>query len=212
MSETVSIAREGPERARAALERCVGSGGVAIFPADTVYGFACDPLDVDAIRRVNGLKARPEGKPAAVMFFAPLAMLELIGSLGPQTRDALAKLLPGAVTLVIANPERHYPLACGTSHESLGVRLIEGPLSGARCPVLQTSANRAAAPAPRSLSGVDDELRRAVDLVIDGGGLPGTASTVVDLSDLDVGGGWRLLREGAVGGGEVARALAREPG
>lgn len=209
MTEPVSIAHDGADRARDALERCVGSGGVAIFPADTVYGLACDPLDAYAVRRMNRLKERPEGKPAAVMFFAPLAMRELIGTLGPRTRNALARLLPGAVTLVIANPQRRYPLACGSSPDSLGLRLIEGPLGGARCAVLQTSANRAGEADPRSLGSVDQQLRDAVDLAIDGGELPGAASTVVDLCDLDVGGGWRVLREGAVGTDELARALER---
>lgn len=204
-----SIARDGVERARAALEDCVDSGGVAVFPADTVYGLACDPLSVDAVRRVNQLKARPAGKPAAVMFFAPLAMRELIGALGPRTRNALAALLPGAVTLVVANRERRYPLACGEDPLRLGLRLIEGPLTGARCAVLQTSANPAGAPDPRSLEAVDDGLRTAADLLVDGGDLPGTASTVVDLSDLDAGGGWRVQREGAVPSGEVATALGR---
>ena len=48
-------------------------------------------------------------------------------SLGPRTREAVAALLPGPVTLVVANPERRYPLACREDPERLGVRLIDGP-------------------------------------------------------------------------------------
>lgn len=203
----ISIARDGAGPARTALEDCVGSGGIAVFPSDTVYGLACDPLDAVAVRRVNELKQRPAGKPAAVMFFAPLAMRELIASLGPRTRSALAALLPGAVTLVVANREQRYPFACGDDPQRLGLRLIEGALEGTRCAVMQTSANPAGGCDPRSLEAVDERLRAAVDLVIDGGELPGAASTVVDLSDLDVGNGWRVLREGAVPGGAVAAAL-----
>ena len=61
MSEAVSIERDGADEARAALERCVGRGGVALFPADTVYGLACDPLDAAAVaphRRAQGAGAR----------------------------------------------------------------------------------------------------------------------------------------------------------
>src|SRR4029077_4512519 len=109
MTEVVSIEGDGPEAARAALDRCVGEGGVAIFPADTLYGLACDSLNAEAIERIHAIKGRDEGKPAAVMYYAPLATREVGSGLGPRTRDALAALLPGPVTLVIANPEHRYP-------------------------------------------------------------------------------------------------------
>jgi len=207
VSETVSIARDGPQRARDALEECVAAGGIAIFPADTVYGLACDPLDAAAVRGIDQLKGRPAGKPSAVMFFAPLAMRELIGAFGPRTRGALAALLPGPVTLVVANRERRYPLVCGDDPSRLGLRLIGGPLTGARCGVMQTSANRAGEEAPRRPAAVDEDLTASVDLVIDGGELPGAASTVLDLTELDATGGWRVLRAGALAESEVARAL-----
>ena len=208
MTEPVSIARDGAERARTALERCVADGGVAVFPADTVYGLACDPLRADAVHRVNALKGRDEGKPSAVMFFSPLGMRELVATLGPRTRDALGALLPGPVTVVVANPERRYPLACGEDPERLGVRLIEGPLEGARCAVLQTSANLSGAPAPRTVGQIEPEILEGADLVIDGGELPGTASTVVDVSTLDSSGEWRVLREGALSPQVLERLLA----
>jgi L-threonylcarbamoyladenylate synthase len=207
MSEAVSIERDGADTAREALERCIGAGGVALFPADTVYGLACDPLDASAVRRIDELKGREPGKPSAVMFFAPLAMRELIGELGPRTRHALTALLPGPVTLVVANPNCHYPLACGASVGPLGLRLIDGPLAGARCAVFQTSANLTGEPPPRTLADVDERLRSNADLVIDAGELPGTASTVLDLSEIDSGGGWRVLREGELPVPEIERAL-----
>ena len=54
------------------------------------------------------------------MFFSALAMRELIATFGPGARDAFAALLPGPVTLVVANPERRYPLACREDPERLG--------------------------------------------------------------------------------------------
>src|SRR5215218_11361904 len=112
MSELVSIDRDGPEAARAALERTIHGGGVALFPADGLYGLACDPLRADAIARIHEIKGRDDGKPSAVMFFSPLAMRELVSSLRPRARDAVGTLLPGPFTLVVDNPERRYPLAC----------------------------------------------------------------------------------------------------
>jgi L-threonylcarbamoyladenylate synthase len=207
MTEGVSIDADGPDAARAALERCVGEGGVAIFPADTLYGLACDPLNAEAIERIHAIKGRGEGKPSAVMYFSPLAMRELVSGLGPRTRDALAALLPGPVTLVLANPEHRYPLACREDPERLGVRLIEGPLAGAMAPIFQTSANRSGASAATRFDQIDEQILGEVDLAIDAGELIGEPSTVVDVTDIDAGGSWRILREGALPADEVDRRL-----
>ena len=75
-------ARRARTAARSALERCVGEGGVAVFPADGLYGLACDPLDPEAIERIHSIKGRDDGKPSAVMYFSPLAMRELVSELG----------------------------------------------------------------------------------------------------------------------------------
>ena len=198
MTETVSVERDGPDTARAALERCVGEGGVAIFPADTLYGLACDPLDARAVDRIHSIKGRDEGKPSAVMYFSPLAMRELVSGLGDRAREAVSELLPGPVTLVIPNPEHRYQLASPDDPERLGVRLIEGPLAGAMTPIFQTSANRSGDPAPRSFDEVADQVLAASDLAIDGGELIGAPSTVVDISELDSAGSWEILREGAL--------------
>ena len=126
--------------------------GWPCFPADGLYGLACDPTRADAIERIHRIKGRDDGKPSAVMYFSPLAMRELVAALGPRTRDALGALLPGPVTLVVANPERLYPLACREDPERLGLRLIGGPLAGAalrRLPDLGQPLGRAGAGALR---------------------------------------------------------------
>jgi L-threonylcarbamoyladenylate synthase len=208
MSETVSIAEAGEASARAALERCVGDGGVALFPADTLYGLGCDPLNSVAVERIHAIKGRGEEKPSAVLFFSPLAMRELIATLDSPTRDAVGALLPGPVTLVVRNPEHRYRLACREDPERLGIRLIEGPLAGVGCALFQTSANRSAEPAPGRFEDIEPAILDAVDLAIDGGELGDEPSTVLDLTGLGAGEGWSLLRQGAMPEDELARRLA----
>jgi L-threonylcarbamoyladenylate synthase len=209
MTKVISIERDGPDAARSALERCVGDGGVAIFPADTLYGLACDPLNEAAVQRIHSIKGRDEGRPSAVMYFSPLAMRELVSGLGERSRQAVSDLLPGPVTLVIANPERRYPLASREVPETLGVRLIEGPLAGAMTPIFQTSANRTGGPAPRSFEEIDERVLAGVDLAIDGGELIGAPSTVIDITELDASGSWEVLREGALPRGVIDRILGQ---
>jgi L-threonylcarbamoyladenylate synthase len=198
MADLSSIERDGAAAARTALERCVLDGGVAVFPADGLYGLACDPLRAEAIARIHAIKGRDDGKPSAVMYFSPLAMRELLAGLGERSRAAVAALLPGPLTLVLANPEHRYPLACRADPDRLGVRLIAGPLAGASCPIFQTSANRSGEPAPSRFADLDPDVLAGADLAIDGGDLTGLPSTVVDLTAIEEGGGWTVLREGAV--------------
>ncbi len=196
----------------ATFERCIAVGGVALFPADTVYGLATDPDSREGVERIYRLKGRPPARPAAVMFFQLALALAALPELGERTRAALGRVLPGAVTLLLANPERRFPLACGPQPEVLGIRVpaLDGalePLSVATWPVLQSSANRSGAADARRLSDVPASIRRGVDLRLDAGDLPGTPSSVVDLTDYEDGGEYRVVRSGAVSPDRLAALL-----
>jgi L-threonylcarbamoyladenylate synthase len=194
--------------ARKALERCIGNGGVVLFPSDGLYGLACDPLDPAAVVRIHQLKGRNSGKSSAVMYFSPLAMRELVAGLGPRSAAAVSALLPGPATLIVANRERRYPLACREDPQRLGVRLLAGPLAGAMCPIFQTSANRSGEPAPARFEDVPASILAGVDLAIDGGRLTGLPSTVIDLAAIEEDGSWEILRQGALSEGDLVSALA----
>jgi L-threonylcarbamoyladenylate synthase len=196
------------------FERCMGVGGVALFPADTVYGLATEPDSKEGVRRLYRLKGRPPERPAAVMFFALDRALDALPELGTRTREALERLLPAGLTLLLPNPLRRFGLACGPEPERLGLRVPElperlAPLASVRWPVLQSSANRSGEAEARRLEDVDARIRRGVDLVLDGGELPGTASTVVDLTRYEDEGAFAVVREGAVAAERVAARLRR---
>jgi L-threonylcarbamoyladenylate synthase len=196
----------------ATFERCISVGGVALFPADTVYGLATEPDSREGVHRLYRLKGRRPDRPAAVMFFQLELALAALPELGERTRAALERLLPGALTLLLPNRERRFPLACGPEPERLGLRVpaLAGelePLAAVRWPVLQSSANPSGGPDARRLADVDSRIRSGVDLQLDGGELPGTPSTVVDLTRFEDGGEHELVREGAVDAAAVAAAL-----
>ena len=190
------------------FERCMSVGGVAVFPADTVYGLACDVHNREAVERLYRLKRRRLDKPSAVMFFDVSMALSALPELGERTRAALGRLLPGPVTVLLPNRAGRFPLACGDDLTTFGLRVpVVPPLAGVSWPVLQSSANLAGEPDARRLGDVPEVLRRAVDLVIDGGELPGTPSTVVDLRSFESSGEWEIVREGALSRDEVAAAF-----
>ena len=194
------------------FERCIAVGGIAVFPADTVYGLACEPDSKEAVQRLYMLKRRRPDKPAAVMFFALDLALAALPELGQRTAGALRALLPGAVTLLLPNPAGRYPLACANEPGVLGLRVPAWPpalaaLADVRWPVLQSSANAAGGPDARRLADVPEYMREHTDLVLDGGELPGTPSTVVDLRAFERDGAWSIAREGAISVADVAARL-----
>jgi L-threonylcarbamoyladenylate synthase len=194
------------------FERCIAVGGVALFPADTVYGLATDPDSREGIDRLYALKGRRPDRPAAVMFFDTTLALDALPELPDKTRAAAVRLLPGGVTLLLPNKAHRYPLACGPNQDVLGLRvpaLTKGlaPLRAMRRPVLQSSANRSGEADARRVEDVDERIRAAVDLVLDGGDLPGTPSTVVDLTGYHEHGRFAIVRQGAMTSDQVAAAV-----
>jgi L-threonylcarbamoyladenylate synthase len=210
MSPTLDI--EDAERLRA----CVAGGGVAVFPSDTVYGVCCDPDDEEAAQRLYELKGRPARRPAAVMFFALEQALRALPELLAAERAALQALLPGPVTLLLENRSGDFRAACRQDPATLGLRVPWLPeelhaLCSIAEPVMQTSANMSGQPDARTLAEVPSALREGADVVLDGGTLPGTPSTVVDLREYEQSGAWYVLREGALAAEAVGELLAGAP-
>lgn len=207
---TQALGSEEVERLRA----CIAGGGVAVFPTDTVYGVCCDPDDSAAARRLYELKGRPAARPAAVMFFALEHALQELGDLSAFERGALAALLPGPVTVLLENRSSRFLAARRSDPATLGLRVPWLPhslhaLRSIAEPVMQSSANVSGGADARTLDDIPLSLREGADVVLDGGTLPGTPSTVIDLRDYEASGSWHVLREGALAA-EAVRELLRE--
>jgi L-threonylcarbamoyladenylate synthase len=185
----------------------IRAGKLVVLPTDTVYGLACAP-EPEPVAALGELKGRPPSRPIALLAATVDALLESIPELNPS-EAVLSRLLPGPYTLVLPNPARRYEWLTGERPESIGVRvpmLERQPrevLERAGV-VAATSANLHGGPDPRTPEDVPPEIRSAVAVAIDGGELPGTPSTVVDL----VGAFPRVLREGAVPADEALAAVA----
>jgi L-threonylcarbamoyladenylate synthase len=176
-----------------------------VLPFDTVYGLAAEPHDAESTARLYRLKGRPPAQPSALVAADLDVLLELVPELSGRSAALASALLPGPLTLILPNPARRFPWITGTNPEAIGLRVPElaGPgaevLARLGC-VVATSANRPGEPDPARLDDVPGELRTGAGAVVDGGPLPGTPSTVVDLT----GEGPRILREGAVPAAEIA--------
>ena len=182
---------------------------LAIVPTDTVYGLAATPFSEDAVRRLYLAKGRVEQQPTALVVHDLERLRECLPELSDAEERVAEVLLPGPYTLVVANPARRFAWLGGSRPETIGVRIPA--LTGAADDLLArvgalvaTSANLPGGPDPRTLDDVPAELRAAAAALLDGGELPGTPSTVVDLTGSEP----RVLREGAVPADEALRVVA----
>jgi L-threonylcarbamoyladenylate synthase len=176
----------------AALRR----GDPVVLPTDTVYGLVAAPFDADAVARLSALKRRPPSQPIALLAWDVDTLVELVPELDGRAAAVARALLPGPLTLVLSNPERRFPWLGG---DTIGVRVPVLPSASAEVlrelrALAATSANLTGGPDPARLDDVPQEIRAAVAVAIDGGELPGRASTVLDLTGDEP----RVLREGAV--------------
>jgi L-threonylcarbamoyladenylate synthase len=196
----------------AEFEEVIAEGGIAIFPTDTVYGLGTHPDSVEGAHRLYWIKGRSPDRPAAVLFFDLERALAALPEVGPKTGEALGRLLPGPVTVLLPNPATRFPLACGAEPDRLGLRVPElgdrlTKLASVSVPILQSSANPTGETDPRSLEEVDPRIRRGADIELDAGVLPGTPSTVIDLTRYEDSGEMEVLREGALTADEVRAQL-----
>ena len=167
----------------------------------------CVAASREAALDLYRLKGREEIQPTAVIAADAEALHAGIPGLGGIAAAAVRALLPGPFTLVVPNPERCYAWLSAARPETIGVRVPE--LTGLAAEVVAhaglivaTSANLPGGPDPCRLDDVPAEIRAGVAFVVDGGELPGTPSTVIDLS----GPSPVVLRAGA---GDSDEALAR---
>lgn len=185
-----------PDAVRRAVDVLV-AGGVVVLPTDTVYGLAASPDDPDAVARLFALKGRAHDVPVAVLCSSTPQALSLAGTVGSDAALLAARYWPGPLTLVL--PRRDdLDWTLGEPVHTIGVRCPDHPLiagiAGRIGPIATTSANRHGDPTPVTAADAAASLTGAVDLVIDGGTLDGTASTVVDVTGVTP----TVLRAGAI--------------
>jgi L-threonylcarbamoyladenylate synthase len=181
-----------------------------ILPTDTVYGLVVAPYRDEPARILYDLKRRGPAEPIALMVPELHLLFELVPELRGRAEAIARALLPGPYTLVFPNPAQRFRWLTGSRKDTIGVRIPELPAPSREIlrtvgALAATSANLTGGPEPARFEDVPDELKAGVAAAIDGGDLPGTASTVLDFSGDEP----RVVREGAAPSAEaIERALA----
>jgi L-threonylcarbamoyladenylate synthase len=191
-----------------ALVAAIRAGQPVVLPTDTVYGLCADAYREAPVRRLYRLKGRDELQPTALVAASVDVLLDGVPELRGRSAVVARALLPGPYTLIVPNPERRFRWLTGDRPQTIGVRVPA--VSGDPAAVLErvgavaaTSANRPGEADPRTVDEIPEEVRSACGAILDVGPLPGTPSTVLDLTGSEP----VVVREGAVPAGEALSAV-----
>jgi tRNA threonylcarbamoyl adenosine modification protein (Sua5/YciO/YrdC/YwlC family) len=161
------------------------SGGVIIYPTETVYGVGCLSNQREAIDRIVGLK----GSAADASYLVLIGDSGLVEDYCSEILDSARLLMnvfwPGPLTLVLPAREGLHPrlvgAGCGVALRWSSHRWPQALLEKVEVGLISTSANPSGSPAPRAVEELDPAITQGVDAVLDGGRLQGGVSTVLDL-------------------------------
>ncbi|CAN5770294.1 L-threonylcarbamoyladenylate synthase [soil metagenome] len=192
------------ERAQEAAHE-LESGGIVLFPTDTLYGLAVDARNADAVARLIALKGRNAEKAISIIL-PDVSAISDYAEVSDAARKLIEKYLPGPLTLVL--PIKGSELGHLAPDGTIGIRVPDDSFTRAlarafKAPYTATSANVSGQPSLHTVSEILEQFGTAagqIDLVVDDGprksALP---STVVRL----VGDEIEILREGALSAADL---------
>lgn len=197
MSVTEIISANDPNCAARAAS-VLNSGGVIIYPTETLYGIGALASRGDAVERIFEIKGRPEGKPIPLLI-KDMVMLSGIAESSVLTKPLSDQFWPGALTLIHKlKAELPYLITCGTGKIALRISSHTFMLSLFNLinePLTSTSANISGDENLTSPKELFDTFEGKVDLIVDSGKIPASrGSTIIDLT-LDPP---KILREGDI--------------
>jgi L-threonylcarbamoyladenylate synthase len=184
----------------------VRSGGIAIYPTETVYGLGCVPNDPDATRRILQIKERAD-KPLPLIC-SSMNIAEKIVEFNATALKLAKKFWPGPLMLIL--PKKiDYPIWVTHGKKTLGIRIPGNDVSRklaeyAAGVLVSTSANKTGANPPITAQEAINQIGKEVDVVVDGGPSQGQLpSTILDLSGNQM---W-ILRNGPITGKMIMESL-----
>lgn len=190
--------------------RILRTGGVAVFPTETVYGVGADIRDAAAVGRVFALKNREPSQPLMAHCASPVQMLEYVAEVPEMVQPLINRFWPGPLALIFRATGKVPPVVTGGG-QTIGIRMVGHPvardlLEELGAPIAGTSANLHGEPATSRFDAINLKLLERVDVALDAG-LCGRdqPSTVLDVTCDPP----RLVRLGAVSVQDIESVIGR---
>ncbi len=145
------------------------TGGIILYPTDTVWGIGCDATDAKAVERIFQLKKRPDEKAMIVLVAEERDVLKYVANTDLRVFDYLQQntkpvtvVYEGAIGFADNLVGKDGSIAIRICKDSFCKHLIKR----FRKPIVSTSANISGQPTARFFSDIDDEIKNAVDYVV----------------------------------------------
>lgn len=184
-----------PQRKIDRVVELLQRGGVIAYPTDTIYGIGCDITNKKAIERIYQIKQQPRNRPFSFIC-SDLKNISQYAKVSNYAYKTMRRLLPGPYTFILEGSNQ-VPKMMLTKRKTAGIRVPDNPICMALInalghPIISTSAATRDGELLREPWLVDDYFGKQLDMVIDGGQVPGEPSSVISLIDDKP----KVLREG----------------
>ncbi len=177
----------------------ISSGGIGVFPTDTVYGIGVSPEYSSLIRKIYSLKKRARNKPLVHLIGYKKDTYLFTRSISVHARRLIKRFWPGPLTIILKASRGTIGLRMPNHKIVLALLRKTGPLA-------TTSANISGQNPPIEFRQIDKGLLKEVDFALDGGRAPlRKVSTIVDCTGEDI----RILRKGVVSEKKIREAVGR---
>lgn len=148
----------------------MATGGLILYPTDTIWGIGCDATNEEAVRRVYELKRRSDHKAMLVLLDSEAKLNGYVSNV-PDIAWDLIEVADKPLTIIYSNAKNLAPSLVGEDG-SVGIRITREAFSCQLCerfrkPVVSTSANISGEPSPALFSEISEEVKKGVDYIVE---------------------------------------------
>jgi L-threonylcarbamoyladenylate synthase len=149
--------------------KALESGGVILYPTDTIWGLGCDAFNEKAVEKIFAVKQRPKQKSTIVLLAETRDILQFVAAPPPDI-IAIVESFETPTTVIYENA-LGFPANVVSSDGSIGIRVTTDPFCKAlikrfRKPIISTSANISGRPSPAIFSMIDPAISENADYVV----------------------------------------------
>lgn len=146
------------------------SGGIILYPTDTVWGIGCDATNETAVKKIAALKGRAESK-SLIILLENANRLDSYVSEVPEIAYDLIEYAENPLTIIFSGA-KNLAESVINSDGSVGIRIVRHPfceqlIQRFRKPIVSTSANLSGESTPKTFAQINDKILNKVDYVVD---------------------------------------------